>query len=644
MAMRITTKMMQNTSLRNLNINKYRQEKLTNQLATGKKISRPSDDPVIAIRALKLNASLDKIDQYYEKNAADAESWLKLTDSAISTVNEILSTDVRSNINQACNSYMNADDRKKIIEHLTNAVEEIYSTGNASSAGRSIFTGYRTDMSLTMRTDKKQLNTITEQLTNAAIQKKIFVTTGDLKSINEGNFMDKETTEYDVKTYDIYRIRLAYGDVDIEAVKDANGQPVLDADGKQVYKSNIDLGFMTKAQVTDDNRVKLETGSVTAFVNIDTTKVPVQAVFTDALGTVLQDGAGNDLKLEPGDTMTGPNGETYSYGKDGKITIQNSKTKPEETVTIGSSITKGEDGKSVVKFDEKYKTSLKVDNIYPTGTDDDAYLSVTGEDNADKITYIADTGELLLGENVQKRLAGLSSDTELRVTYDKTNWKENDLDPVHYFYTERTQKDASGKEKVVNYNEKFLEDPTASGKQIIEYDIGNNQSLRVNTTADEVFTHDMGRDMFEVVEMLNEYGSLEESLNTVEKMMKSEKYDEGSDEYKQLELQKKALGEAMTRVGDKINKRCKDLLDDCDGYLDKAQLAGTDCGARGSRLKLIQNRLNAQQTDFGELVSTNEDADYTDLVIQLKSVEMTYNAALSSISYVMQTSLLDFIR
>lgn len=643
MAMRITTKMMQNTSLRNLNINKYRQEKLTNQLATGKKISRPSDDPVIAIRALKLNASLDKIDQYYEKNAADAESWLKLTDSAISTVNEILSTDVRSNINQACNSYMNADDRKKIIEHLTNAVEEIYSTGNASSAGRSIFTGYRTDMSLTMRTDKKQLNTITEQLTNAAIQKKIFVTTGDLKSINEGNFMDKETTEYDVKTYDIYRIRLAYGDVDIEAVKDANGQPVLDADGKQVYKSNIDLGFMTKAQVTDDNRVKLETGSVTAYVNIDTTKVPVQAVFTDALGTVLQDGAGNDLKLEPGDTMTVGN-VTYSYGKDGKITIENPDTVPKETVTIGSSITKGEDGKSVVKFDEKYKTSLEIDNYYPTGTDDDAYLSVTGEDNADKITYIADTGELLLGENVQKRLAGLSSDTELRVTYDKTNWKENDLDPVHYFYTERTQKDASGKEKVVNYNEKFLEDPTASGKQIIEYDIGNNQSLRVNTTADEVFTHDMGRDMFEVVEMLNEYGSLEESLNTVEKMMKSEKYDEGSDEYKQLELQKKALGEAMTRVGDKINKRCKDLLDDCDGYLDKAQLAGTDCGARGSRLKLIQNRLNAQQTDFGELDSTNEDADYTDLVIQLKSVEMTYNAALSSISYVMQTSLLDFIR
>ena len=83
MAMRITTKMMHNTSLRNLNINKLRQEKLTNQMSTGKKITRPSDDPVIAIRSLKLNSSLDKIDQYYEKNASDALSWLELTESAL---------------------------------------------------------------------------------------------------------------------------------------------------------------------------------------------------------------------------------------------------------------------------------------------------------------------------------------------------------------------------------------------------------------------------------------------------------------------------------------------------------------------------------------------------------------------------------
>lgn len=634
MAMRITTKMMQNTSLRNLNTNKARQEKLTNQLSTGKKISRPSDDPVIAIRSLKLNASLDKIDQYYEKNASDAESWLELTEAAISTVNGILSNDIRTNINQACNSYMTVDDRKAIVVNLTNAINEIYSTGNADSAGRSLFTGYRTDMSLTMKEDKTEKNVITEQLTNADIGEKTFVATGDLKSINEGNFTEKTTTEYEVSTNQIYRIRLAYSDVDIKASLNDDGTPKVDAKGNQIYESNIDLGYMQEAHVSDDGQVTLVSGSgqdmVKATVSIDTSSAVEKAVFEID---------GTEYTLQPGDTKAAGNGVTLSYGKDGKISIKNSNVVPTETVSIGSSVTKNADGEDVVTFDEKYKTSLEISNFYPTGTDDAAYQSVIGDGNAaDMITYIADTGELLLGANVQKRLSELSSDTELRVTYEKSSWKENDLDPVHYFYTERTNSTTG---RTIKYNEHFLEDPTADGKQIIEYDIGNNQTIRVNTTADEVFTHDMGRDILEVVDMLNEYGSLQENCETVKSMIASEKYE--GDELKKLEEQQAALEKAMTMVGDKINERCSALINDCDGYFERAQLAETDCGSRGTRLKLIQNRLSVQQTSFGELVSENEDADYTDLVIQLKSVEMTYEAALSSISYVMQTTLLDFI-
>lgn len=644
MAMRITTKMMQNTSLRNLNINKARQEMLTNQMSTGKNITRPSDDPVIAIRALKLNSSLDKIDQYYEKNAADAASWLELTDAAIATVNGILSNDIKANINQICNSYMKVKDREAVILSLTNAVKEIYSTGNADSAGRSLFTGYRTDMPLTMKSDKFEKNVITEQLTNAAIDKKTFVRTGNLKSINEGNFMSQDTTEYKVTTDDIYRIRLAYGEVDIKAKVGANGKPIKDADGNQEYESNIDIGFMSDAKV-QGNSAQISTGSVFASVSVDVNKVPAEAVFNvngQKYRMVKGETIDSTTTLPGGATNSLPTGVTLSYGEDGTFKIINTNMVPNETASIGSNITKDSSGKSVVTFDEKFKTSLAISNYYPSGSDDNAYLSVVGENNADKITYIADTGELLLGENIKKRLSELPSDTELRVTYEKSNWKENDLDPVHYFYTERTTKSSSGKDKTIKYNENFLVDPSANGKQIIEYDVGNNQSLRVNTTADEVFTHDIGRDMEEVVEMLKEYGSLEESLNTVESMIKSEKYD--GDELKRLEEQKAALGEAMTRVGDKINKRCQALIKDGDNYFERAQLAETDCGSRESRLRLIQNRLSMQQTNFGELVSENEDADYTDLVIQLKSIEMTYNAALSSISYVMQTSLLDFVR
>lgn len=652
MAMRITSKMMQATSLRNLNINKVLQEKLTNQMSTGKKITRPSDDPVIAIRSLKLNSSLDKIDQYYEKNASDAESWLELTESALSTVNEILTKDIRNNIISAKSSYKTAEDREAVITHLRKAIEEIYSTGNADSGGRSIFTGYRTDMPLSLTAAKNEYNRITEQFRNDTIDKMTFVFAGDLGTINEGNFQDVDVEKLEISSNEIYRKQLAYGDLDLKQKVDADGKPLDPIE----YESNIDIGYMSDAKF-DGTGVKIATTSVSAYVTIDTGKIPNEAVFkvTDSSVNLpvtadfrIKKGQSTpiDNNGQPITTWPGNLGNVaFSYGDDGTIKMANNNLEPKETASIGSSVTKDAKGKNVVEFDKKFKTSFTIEdeNIYASGSND-AYMSVVGDANKNKISYIAETGELVFGDAIAERFKHLPADTELRVTYDKSEWKKGDLDPVHYFYTEREGKTASGKDKILVFNDNFLDDPSKNGKQIIEYDVGNNQSLQVNTTADEAFSHALGRDVEEVISMLEEYGRYQSSLAEVEKLINSEKYD-GDEELKsQLTRQKELLGEAMTRVLDKINKRCDELAKDCDGYFAETQLAGTDCGARLARLRLVQNRLEMQQTNFGELVSENEDADYTDLVIQMKSIEMTYQAALSSISYTMQTSLLDFIR
>ena len=63
--MRITNKIMQNNSLYNINNNKLTEDQLNNMLATGKKITRPSDDPIIAIRALRLRSNVTQLSQYY---------------------------------------------------------------------------------------------------------------------------------------------------------------------------------------------------------------------------------------------------------------------------------------------------------------------------------------------------------------------------------------------------------------------------------------------------------------------------------------------------------------------------------------------------------------------------------------------------
>ncbi len=664
MAMRITTKMMHNTSLRNLNINKLRQEKLTNQMSTGKKITRPSDDPVIAIRSLKLNSSLDKIDQYYEKNASDALSWLELTESALSTVNDILTNDIRKNIIDAKSSYKTVEDREAIITHLRKAMEEIYATGNSDSGGRSIFTGYRTDMPLTLTAAKKEYNRITEQFLNDSIDKMTFVYAGDIGTINEGNFSDVDVENLELSSNEIYRKRLAYGDLDLKQVIDpATGKPKEPIE----YESNIDIGFMSDAKL-DGTGATIATTSVSAYVTIDTSEIPNEAVFSLTVANDAQspytvripkgkDSTMTDPSIsitdKDGNTAALPTGISVSYGEDGTIKLANDNLEPRETAIIGSNVTKDAKGKSVVEFDKKFETSftIEADHIFASGSND-AYMSVVPEkdkdgnvikDNSNVISYIAETGEILFGDAIAERFKHLPADTEMRVSYDKSDWKKGDIDPVHYFYTERAGKTASGKDKTLVFNEGFLDDPSRNSKQIIEYDIGNNQSLQVNTTADEAFSHALGRDVEEVISMLEEYGRYQSSLAEVEKLIKSGKYD-GTDDADKLVRQKEALEEAMTRVLDKINKRSDELVKDCDGYFAKTQLAETDCGARLARLKMVQNRLEMQQTNFGELVSENEDADYTDLVIQMKSIEMTYQAALSSISYTMQTSLLDFIR
>ena len=66
--MRITNKMVTDSSLRNMQNTMKRVSNLNEQSTTGKKISTPSEDPVVAIRALKLRTTCDQLTQYKDKN------------------------------------------------------------------------------------------------------------------------------------------------------------------------------------------------------------------------------------------------------------------------------------------------------------------------------------------------------------------------------------------------------------------------------------------------------------------------------------------------------------------------------------------------------------------------------------------------
>lgn len=253
--MRITNKMMTNNMLSNINKNKLNMSILEQQYSTGKRIQRPSEDPIIAVRALKLRTNLTELTQYFEKNIPDAMSWMDTTESALTTVNSIL-----KNINTYCvqgsSDTLTASDRSSIVQNLEQMKEQIYQEGNTNYAGRYVFTGYKTDSSLTFTEDTKHLNyDITEETSGEDIQfTKIVAGSLDIK--------DAETaTEFNTPEFlDAYRIQLSYDKLDDEQLQGIKLSK-LNSDGE--YDEDVfNIADINKVFLNDANAYKPEPGKV----------------------------------------------------------------------------------------------------------------------------------------------------------------------------------------------------------------------------------------------------------------------------------------------------------------------------------------------------------------------------------------------
>ena len=206
--MRITNKMMTNNMMNNINKNKVSMNTLEEQYSTGKKIQKPSDDPIVTVRALKLRTNLSEIDQYTDKNIPDAKSWMDVTESSLTTVNDILSQ-VNTYCVQGSSDTLTANDRSSIVSNLEQMKEQISQEGNTNYAGRYVFTGYKTDSSLIFTEDNDNLTySITESFSGDQIQTNSKV----LGSYEMADFDATPTVEFDEAPTSIetHRFQLAY--------------------------------------------------------------------------------------------------------------------------------------------------------------------------------------------------------------------------------------------------------------------------------------------------------------------------------------------------------------------------------------------------------------------------------------------------
>ena len=144
--MRITNNMLINNMVNYIGNNLTRMDRYQNQLATGKKITVPSDDPVVAARALKLRTDVAEIDQY-KKNVKDATSWLDMTEDALAKIGDVIQRTRELTVN-AANGTNTPEDLQKINAEVKQLRTQLIQLGNSSYAGRYLFSGYKTDQKL----------------------------------------------------------------------------------------------------------------------------------------------------------------------------------------------------------------------------------------------------------------------------------------------------------------------------------------------------------------------------------------------------------------------------------------------------------------------------------------------------------------
>lgn len=118
--------------------------KLQQQIATGRRMLSPSDDPVAAARALEIGQS-KSINTQYADNRSQVKNSLALVDGALSGVTDLLQ-EIRSAVVSADNPTFTDSSRAVLATELTARFQSLLNLANATDGtGNYLFSGFQSD-------------------------------------------------------------------------------------------------------------------------------------------------------------------------------------------------------------------------------------------------------------------------------------------------------------------------------------------------------------------------------------------------------------------------------------------------------------------------------------------------------------------
>lgn len=251
--MRISTSMLNENAVNGILNDESALSQTQSELATGKSINTPADNPVGEVQLLQLNATNSQYQQYIT-NGQSANTNLTLEQSALTSSTTTLQS-IRDLVVQANTGTNNASDLKDIAAQISQLENQLLGTANSQNAqGQYLFAGY-----------------------SSANQPFVRGSTGSVSYVGDGG---------------------------VDTVPIAGGTSVQTGDAGSSVFMNIPAGngtFVTAAGSGNTGTGVIDTGSVTdaaswnAAVDATPTGAPFTITFTDATDYTVTDANGNTV-------------------------------------------------------------------------------------------------------------------------------------------------------------------------------------------------------------------------------------------------------------------------------------------------------------------------------------------------------------
>lgn len=138
MTIRVTSSLMVDRSIKNINKNMMKLQDLQLKLSTGRNINKPSDDPVGLTQVLKLKESVEESNQH-QTNIDDGGARLTAAMKALSNVEDLI-----LEIQSLASDYISSDvsaSSSVLVAQLNGILDEMLLNANAQYMGKYLFGG-----------------------------------------------------------------------------------------------------------------------------------------------------------------------------------------------------------------------------------------------------------------------------------------------------------------------------------------------------------------------------------------------------------------------------------------------------------------------------------------------------------------------